>query len=115
MTSVEVSNAGSSSNENAVNMYNLSGSCSITSSNVHNNIYQGLFVQNNTGSLNPLNINASSFSNNGAQGIVLNPLSPASIITNVGDGTVGNQNTFTSNFSNAIQTLSTGASSVMNI
>ena len=28
--------------------------------------------------LNPLNINASSFSNNGAQGIVLNPLSPAS-------------------------------------
>ncbi len=108
MTTVSVTNSGNAVNEHGVVLKNLRGTNTITSSTFSSNRSRQLYVINTIDdSPNPvptLSITASTFSNSvDLQGALFDSYNSGNIVVNVGDDTVGGANTFSNNFSNALQ------------
>ncbi len=108
MNTVSVTNAGNAVNEHGVVFKNLRGTNTITASTFSSNHSRQLYVINTIDdSPNPtptLSITSSTFSNSvDLQGALFDSYNSGNIIVNVGDDTVGGANTFSNNFSNALQ------------
>ncbi|HEY3052840.1 MAG TPA: Ig-like domain-containing protein [Thermoanaerobaculia bacterium] len=74
LTNSEVRNAGNESFESGLLFQNLSGTCAITNSNIHNNAARQFYAESLSGALT-LSVSGSTFSNsvspNGQQGLLL--------------------------------------------
>jgi VCBS repeat-containing protein len=107
LNGVTVQNAGSpGSAEHGVTLKNLLGANVITGSTFTANAGRGLYVIN-TASESPqptLSVTSSTFSNSGSlQGALFDSYNSGDYTVNVGDDTAGGANTFSGNFSNALQ------------
>jgi hypothetical protein len=109
MTNVEVLNAGNGTNEHGVQLYELSGTNTVTNSNFHNNRARQFFVENNATTMT-LNVSGSNFSDNivpgpiqeGQQGFLMSTNPPATNTLRI------TNNTFRNTFSNGFDFVMNG-------
>jgi hypothetical protein len=120
LNGVSVQNCGSTGvAEHGATLRNLLGTNVITNSTFSNNAGRGLYIINTlTEATDPtVTITSSTFSNSGSlQGALFDSYNSGDYTVNVGDDTVGGANTFSGNFSNALQqSVGLGGDMVINI
>jgi len=112
LTNSEVKNAGNETGESGIQFQNLSGTSTITSSNIHNNFARQMTVFNTAGS-GTTTITGSTFANstapNGQQGILWQTSGAANNTLTV------NGSTFSSNASTALQADVINAVALLNV
>jgi len=112
LTNSEVKNAGNELGESGIQFQNLSGTSTITSSNIHNNFARQMTVFNTAGS-GTTTVTGSTFANstapNGQQGILWQTSGAANNTLTV------NGSTFSSNASSAIQADLISAGALLNV
>jgi VCBS repeat-containing protein len=112
LTNSEVRNAGNETDESGIQFQNLSGTSTITGSNIHNNFARQMTVFNTAGS-GTLTITGSTFANstapNGQQGILWQTSGAANNTLTV------NGSTFSSNASTALQADVVNAVALLNV
>jgi hypothetical protein len=108
MTNVTVTGAGNAVNEHGVVLKNLRGTNTISACNFSSNRSRQLYVINtiddSPNATPTLSITATTFANSvDLQGALFDSYNSGNIVVNVGDDTVAGANTFSNNFSNALQ------------
>jgi VCBS repeat-containing protein len=107
MNGVTVQNVGSAGiAEHGATLKNLLGTNVITGSTFTNNAGRGLYIINTASEATDptVSITSSQFNNSGSlQGALFDSYNSGDYTVNVGDDTVGGANTFSGNFSNALQ------------